>query len=71
MMTKMVYTQKTLNRFHRRPFDPSKDEDQMELKYFLENRKWKNGCPFEIEYPWEDIPAMCKEKYALYKLQEA
>jgi hypothetical protein len=42
----------------------------MELKFFLENRRWKNGCPFEIEYPWEDIPAMCKEKYALYKLQE-
>jgi hypothetical protein len=65
----MVYS-KFFHKNYRRAFDPAKVEDQMELKFFLENRRWKNGCPFEIEYPWEDIPAMCKEKYALYKLQE-
>jgi hypothetical protein len=65
----MVYS-KFFHKNYRRTFDPSKQEDQLELKFFLENRRWKNGCPFEIEYPWEDIPAMCKEKYALYKLQE-
>lgn len=52
----------------RRRFDPNKKEDLAELKYFLKNAKWKNGCPFFVEDPWEDIPAMCKEKYTRHML---
>lgn len=54
----------------RRRFDPSNQNDLLELKYFLENRKWKDGCPFLVEFPWEDIPAMCKDKYATYMLSQ-
>jgi hypothetical protein len=58
-----------LNNFHeRRLFDPAKKADLLELKYFLENSKWRAGCPFYVEYPWEDIPAMCKDKYAVHML---
>lgn len=52
----------------RRRFDPNKKEDLTELKYFLKHSKWKNGCPFFVEDPWEDIPAMCKEKYTRHML---
>jgi len=52
----------------RKLFDPSDKDDQLELKFFLENNKWKNGCPFYEEYPWENIPAMCKDKYIMYML---
>lgn len=53
----------------RRLFDPSSKKDTQELKYFLENDRWEDGCPFYIEYPWEDVPAMCKDKYAFYALK--
>jgi hypothetical protein len=60
-----------LNNFHvRRLFDPTNKDDLLELKYFLENNKWRNGCPFYVEYPWEDIPAMCKDKYATHMLSK-
>lgn len=52
----------------RRRFDPSKKNDITELKFFLENGKWRNGCPFYVEHPWEDIPAMCKDRYATHML---
>lgn len=52
----------------RRIFDPAKRQDQIELKFYMSTGKWKNGCPFYAEYPWEDIPAMCKDKYTSYQL---
>lgn len=61
---------KLLNINPRRTFDPASKEDQLELKYYMKNQKWKNGCPFFSEYPWEDIPAMCKDKYAGYMLMK-
>ena len=48
----------------RRNFDPNNREDLLELKYFIQKGVWKNKCPFYEEFPWEDIPAMCKHKYA-------
>jgi hypothetical protein len=52
----------------RRFFDPKKKEDLNELSYFLKHTKWKNGCPFFIEWPYENIVAMCQEKYTKYML---
>lgn len=60
-----------LNNFNpRRLFDPTKKADLLELKFYLVNNKWRNGCPFYVEYPWEDIPAMCKDKYAVHMLSK-
>jgi hypothetical protein len=59
---------KLIHHRHRRIFDPSSKQDLLELKHFIENKHWKNGCPFFVEYPWEDIPAMCKDKYASHML---
>jgi hypothetical protein len=52
----------------RRNFDPSKIEDLRELKYFKENLTWKSGCPFYLEDPFLEIPAMCMSKYTDYML---
>lgn len=54
----------------RRIFNPADEADLLELKYFLENSKWKKGCPFYLEEYWENIPIMCKEKYAVYMLSQ-
>ena len=66
-ITNMRYS-KLIHERPRRLFDPDNKQDLRELKYFLEHRSWKNGCPFYVEYPWEDIPAMCKDKYASHML---
>jgi hypothetical protein len=47
----------------RRIFDPKNKKDLRELKHYMEKAKWKNGCPFYLEYPWEEIPVMCLQKY--------
>lgn len=54
----------------RRLFDPTKRSDQIELKFYIENNRWKGSCPFYVEYPWEDIPTMCKDKYAAHQLSK-
>lgn len=61
---------KLLNTNVRREFVPSRYEDQIELKYFIENGKWRTACPFFSEYPWEDIPAMCLKKFTKYTLSD-
>lgn len=52
----------------RRKFDPSNKQDLEELGYFIKNKKWKSGCPFHLEFPYSDIPAMCMTKYTEHSL---
>jgi hypothetical protein len=47
----------------RRQFDPANDADLAEFKFFMDHNTWKNGCPFFLEEPHLDIPAMCKDRY--------
>ena len=52
----------------RREFDPSSKKDLRELKFFKEKGKWKEGCPFYLEDPFIEVPAMCYHKYTEYML---
>lgn len=52
----------------RRSFDPANKQDLDELGYFIKNKKWKNGCPFHLEFPYSDVPAMCMAKYTEHSL---
>jgi len=52
----------------RRSFDPSNKADVAELKFFMENNTWKNGCPFFLEEPYLEIPAMCKDRFINHKM---
>lgn len=52
----------------RRDFDPANKKDLAELKYFKDTGKWKNGCPFYIEDPFIEVPAMCDSKFTNYML---
>lgn len=54
----------------RREFDPAKSEDLQEFKYFKQNGKWKNGCPFYLEDPFVEIPAMCESKFTNHMLEK-
>lgn len=53
----------------RRKFDPSQKEDLKALKHFMKTSSWgKNGCPFYLEWPYQDIVSMCQSKYTAYML---
>jgi hypothetical protein len=52
----------------RKEFDPSNYEDVAELKYYIENRKWRVTCPFISEGLSEDIFITCLIKYAKHML---
>jgi hypothetical protein len=52
----------------RRRFDPSNPKDLKELSFFKKNGKWKDGCPFFIEWPFKDVVTMCQERYTTHML---
>ena len=53
-------------RFPKRVFDANSKEDLRVYKHFLDNHSWgKNGCPFELEWPWLSIPDMISHKIAV------
>ena len=54
----------------RREFDPSNKKDLEEFKFFKKNGKWKNGCPFYLEDPFVEIPAMCESKFTNHMLEK-
>jgi hypothetical protein len=43
-------------------FDPNNKEHLQKFKNFLHNRKWGDCCPFFIEWPYNSIPDMIKDK---------
>jgi hypothetical protein len=51
------------SRKQREVFDPKNKSHLEELKFFLENKKWKNGCPFYLEHPYLEIPAMTSQRF--------
>ena len=54
----------------RREFNPADKKDLQELKFFKQKGKWKNGCPFYLEDPFVDIPAMCESKFTRHMLEK-
>lgn len=46
----------------KRNFDPNSKEDLLEFGYFLDNNKWRIPCPFNLEWPFLNIPEMIKSK---------
>jgi hypothetical protein len=44
-------------------FDPKNKNHVNMLKRFLSEYKWGCPCPFLLEEPYLDIPAMMKDKY--------
>lgn len=64
----MAYYKTMANARERRQFDPANREDQAELGYFIKNKKWRNGCPFFLEFPYSDVPVMCMTLYTEYSL---
>jgi hypothetical protein len=54
----------------RREFNPADKKDLQEFKFFKKNGKWKAGCPFFLEDPFVEIPAMCESKFTTHMLEK-
>ena len=55
----------------KRVFDPKNPDDLKAYRLFLKKNNWgKNGCPFELEWPWLDIPAMLSHKISQHFVEQ-
>lgn len=62
---------KLRHQYRKRLFDPSKREDLTEYKRFIKHGGWgSKGCPFELEYPYKDIPNMLAQKISKYAVEK-
>lgn len=51
------------NKFPKRIFDVNSKDDLKVYKQFLLTNSWgKTGCPFELEWPWLNLPDMISHK---------
>jgi hypothetical protein len=48
--------------WQKREFNPTNKEDLQEYQYFLNNGKWKQGCPFIVEWPFLNVIDAIKQK---------
>lgn len=48
--------------WQKRFFEPSKREDVLEYKYFLENNRWRTNCPFILEWPYLTMTDMIRSQ---------
>jgi hypothetical protein len=46
----------------RREFDATNHVDLIEYQHFLQNTRWKNGCPFVLEWPFNNVVSMIEHK---------
>ena len=51
------------------PFDANNEEHREIAIYFLKNSSWKDSCPFELVWPYQDIPTMIKDKLLQYYIK--
>jgi hypothetical protein len=61
-----VYSGSKLSLYHygkRRQFDPESLDDIVELKFFRDNGKWREGCPFILDTHHVNIPMMCLDRF--------
>jgi hypothetical protein len=46
----------------RREFDAMNPDDLVEYRQFLQSSRWKNGCPFILEWPFNNVVSMIEHK---------
>jgi len=52
----------------KRIFDPADSIDLKEYQYFLKHSRWKDGCPFVMEWPHLTVTDMIQKKLVSHYL---
>jgi hypothetical protein len=59
------------HRFPKRYFDVKNKTDLSIYKQFITTRSWGDtGCPFELEWPWLNIPDMIAHKISEHAVEK-
>ena len=53
----------------KRHFDPTDINDLMEYKFFKNNGKWASVCPFELVWPFVNVPLMIDDQIVNHYLK--
>lgn len=54
----------------KRLFNPENKEDLAVYRRYIQTKGWgADGCPFKLEYPYQDIPNMVAQKIAKYAVE--
>lgn len=48
--------------WQKRYFDPRSKSDLEDYKFFRDNKRWRNNCPFILEWPYLTITEMMSDK---------
>lgn len=59
-----MYRVKAYNPTPRIRFDPECYQHRLAYAIYLKYNGWRDGCPFLLEEPYEDIPTMINAKLA-------
>lgn len=46
----------------RRQFDARNPDDLAEYAYFRQHNRWRDGCPFHLEWPFVNVVEMIKDR---------
>lgn len=50
----------------KREFDPASKTDLAEYQHFLEKGRWRDGCPFTIDWPYLDVIKSIEDRVARF-----
>lgn len=57
-MTNLIEQQKR----NKKTFNIDNQDDIEEFKFFLLNKRWRNVCPFHVEWPYINVVDMIKDE---------
>lgn len=51
-----------MQNYFKQKFNPYDKEHLKTYRKFLQTRNWSAGCPFQLEWPYENVPVMIEKK---------
>jgi hypothetical protein len=51
-----------MQNYFKHKFNPFDKEHLKTYRKFLQTRNWATGCPFQLEWPYENVPVMIEKK---------
>lgn len=70
MPTRTLLDNTNKTRFVKRLFNPANRKDLAVYKQYITTGNWgPNGCPFILEFPYAELPAMVSNKIAAYAVR--
>ena len=57
--------------FQKRKFDINNRADIEEYDYFLKNKKWRDLCPFRVEWPYLTVTKMIEDQIVNQFIEKA